>query len=150
MSAKASMARVTLTLEQHPGYLFASAGQIMDMLRGLPSGNIGIVYDPGNCLWEGYERPSVQIDMLGGLIRALHVKNAMGLAAEGHPETLPADATRLDQGFLDWPAILTQLIAGGYSGYVTLEDFYGGFGSVAEKLAWDVAYLREQLAKAGA
>jgi sugar phosphate isomerase/epimerase len=142
MSALASLARVTLTIEQHSGSLFCSAGQILDMLRGLHYSTVGIVYDPGNCLWEGYERPAVQLDMLGDRIRAVHVKNAMSHVVESPVETLPAEPSRLDQGLLDWPAIVAQLAAQGYAGYLTLEDFYGGFDSVAEKLAWDVAYLR--------
>ena len=142
MSAAAALARVMLTIEQHPGTLFASAGQILDMLRGQPSQYLGIVFDPGNCLWEGYERPAAQVDMLHDLIRAVHVKNAMPHAVSGPAETIPAEATRLDQGLLDWPAILAQLKTLDYSGYLTLEDFYDGFGSVAEKLSWDVNYLR--------
>ena len=137
--------RIVLTLEQHPGYFFASAGQILDMLRGLEHPYLGIVYDPGNTLWEGFERPAVQIDMLGNLIRAVHVKNAMPRPSEGPAETLPADPTRLDQGLLDWPALVAQLENQADAAYLTLEDFFDGFGSVERKLAWDVAYLRSLL-----
>ena len=143
----AEEARITLTIEQHPGSMFASAGQILDMLRGLDHPYVGIVYDPGNCLWEGFERPSVQIDMLGKLIRAVHVKNAQPHPSEGFAETIPADAARLDQGLLDWPAIVKQLASEADATFLTLEDFFDGFGSVATKLAWDVAYLRSLLAE---
>lgn len=146
MAAAATAAGVTLTVEQHSGSLFASAGQILDMLRGLEPPGLGIVYDPGNCLWEGYERPSVQLDMIGRWIHAVHVKNAMPQPAPGPAEAVPADSRRLDQGLLDWPAIVAGLARAGYDGYLTLEDFFGGFPSVAEKIAWDVAYLREALA----
>ena len=145
MAAAAAAVGVTLTVEQHSGSVFASAGQILDRLRGLEPPGLGIVYDPGNCVWEGYERPGVQLDMIGRWVRAVHVKNAMPQPAPGPAEQVPADSTRLDQGLLDWPAIVAGLVAKGYGGYLTLEDFYGGFPSVAEKVAWDVAYLRGAL-----
>ncbi len=139
-------AGVTLTIEQHGGgTFFASAGQILDMLRDIGNEYTGVVYDPGNCLHEGYESPAVQVDMLRNLIKAVHVKNAMPKSAEGPAEGIPGDSARLDKGLLDWPAIIAQLHALGYDNYVTLEDFFGGFDSVQEKLDWDAAYLREIL-----
>ena len=141
----AEEARITLTIEQHGGSLFASAGQILDMLRGLDHPYLGIVYDPGNCLSEGFERPAVQIDMLGKLIRAVHVKNAMPQASEAPREAIHSPATRLDEGLLDWPAIVKQLASEADADFLTLEDFFDGFGSVEAKLGWDVAYLRRLL-----
>ncbi|HEY3396903.1 MAG TPA: sugar phosphate isomerase/epimerase family protein [Armatimonadota bacterium] len=141
ISASAVSHGITLTIEQHGGAYFASAGQIVDMTRGLALDHVGIVFDPGNCLAEGYERPSVQEDMLLPLIKAVHVKNMMPHPSEGSQPTINAPATRLDEGMLDWPAIVAQLRAGGFDGYLTLEDFYGEFGSLAEKLSWDAQYL---------
>jgi sugar phosphate isomerase/epimerase len=111
------------------------------MLRGVGNEHIGIVYDPGNCLSEGYERPSAQVEMLAPLIKAVHVKNAMPIPVEAAQETLPNEPRRLDQGLLDWGDIVSRLRAAGYDGYLTLEDFYGGFAGVQEKLDWDAAYL---------
>jgi sugar phosphate isomerase/epimerase len=141
IAADAAATGVTLTIEQHGGTFFSSAGQILDMLRGVGNEYIGIVYDPGNCLSEGFERPSVQVHMLAQLIKAVHVKNYMPIPAEAAQETLPAEARRLDQGLLDYVDIVARLRAVGFDGYLTLEDFYGGFASVQEKLDWDAEYL---------
>ncbi|MFP3904385.1 MAG: sugar phosphate isomerase/epimerase family protein [Armatimonadota bacterium] len=132
---------IVVTVEQHGGALTASAGQILDLFRGVANENLGVVYDPGNCLKEGYERPLVQVDMLGELIRAVHVKNGMTRSADPVQELLPVDQVRLDQGILDWPAIFEALKAIDYSGYITLEDFFE-FSSLAEKFAWNVEYIR--------
>ena len=132
---------LTITMEQHGGRLSASAGQMLDLLRGIANGNLGVVYDPGNCVREGFERPLVQVEMLRHVMRAVHVKNAMPMAADAAAHTIPAENTRLDEGLLDWREIITAIKATGYDDYLTLEDFYG-FETVAEKLEWDVAYLR--------
>ena len=142
LAEDAQAAGVTLTVEQHGGTYFSSAGQIMDMYRGVGSDHTGIVYDPGNCFSEGYERPWVQVEMLGKLIKAVHVKNYMTIAGEGSQETLPCEPRRLDQGLLDWADLVARLRAVGYDGYLTLEDFWGGFPSAQERLDWDAAYLQ--------
>jgi sugar phosphate isomerase/epimerase len=142
LAPEAQAAGVTLTVEQHGGTYFSSAGQILDMYRGVGNDHTGIVYDPGNCFSEGYERPRVQVEMLAGLIKAVHVKNYMTVAGEGAQETLPCEARRLDQGLLDWADLVARLRAAGFDGYLTLEDFYGGFPTVPEKLGWDAAYLK--------
>ncbi len=141
LAPEAEAAGVILTVEQHGGTYFSSAGQILDLYRGVGNDYTGIVFDPGNCFSEGYERPGVQIEMLGKLIKAVHVKNYMTIAGEGAQETLPCEPRRLDQGLLDWADLVARLRAVGFDGYLTLEDFWGGFASVQEKLDWDAAYL---------
>jgi sugar phosphate isomerase/epimerase len=139
-----SMARdhgLIITMEQHGGRLSASAGQVLDLLRGVADNNLGVVYDPGNCVREGFERPLVQVEMLRHVMKAVHVKNAMTMSAEAASHMIPAENTRLDEGLLDWREIITAIKATGYDNYLTLEDFYD-FDSVPEKLAWDVEYLR--------
>ncbi len=141
LAPEAQAAGVTLTIEQHGGTYFSSAGQILDMYRGVGNEYTGIVYDPGNCFSEGYERPWVQVEMLAKLIKAVHVKNYMTIVGEGSQETLPCEPRRLDEGLLDWGDIVSRLRAVGYDSYLTLEDFYGGFPSAQERLDWDAAYL---------
>lgn len=130
-----------VTVEQHGAGLTASAGQILDLFRGIPTDNFGVVFDPGNCLREGYERPLVQVDMLGDMIKAVHVKNMMTRSAEPPQEYIPYEPIRLDRGILDWPQIVKAIIATGYDGYFTIEDF-SEFDSLAEKFTWNVDYLR--------
>ena len=133
---------LVITPEQHGGRYIASAGQVMDMCRGLEHPNLGIVFDPGNAVSEGFERPWVQVRMMGGWIRNVHVKNRMTAAGEaGINERLPGGNCKADEGVLNWDLIAEELAAIGYSGYLTCEDF-AEFPSLAEKFAWNVAFLR--------
>jgi sugar phosphate isomerase/epimerase len=110
----------------------------------LENPHFGIVYDPGNCIWEGYERPTVQVNMLGKLIKAVHVKNSAPQAVTAPPEDafVPASACRLDQGLLNWPEIMAAIKASGFDNYITLEDS-SSFATLEEKLKWDSEYVRE-------
>jgi len=133
---------LVVTVEQHGGRLTASAGQCLDLMRGLERDSLGIVFDPGNAVSEGFERPWVQVRMLGSRIRAVHVKNRMTEKGEaGVNERLPGGNCRIDEGVLDWPLIAQELKGVGYSGYLTCEDF-APFDTLEEKFAWDAEYLR--------
>lgn len=140
---------IVVTPEQHGGRYIASAGQCLDMLRGLEHPNLGVVFDPGNAVSEGFERPWVQVRMLGRWIRNVHVKNRM--TAAGKPlahERLAGGNVRVDEGVLNWDTIADELVAIGYDGYLTAEDF-AEFDSLEEKFAWNARFLRALAAKFG-
>jgi len=133
---------IVVTPEQHGGRYIASAGQCLDMFRGLEHPNLGIVFDPGNAVSEGFERPWVQVRMLGPWIKNVHVKNRM--TAEGDPgehNRLPGGNVKVNEGVLDWDEIADELVAIGYDGYLTCEDF-ASFDSIEEKFAWNAEFLR--------
>ncbi len=138
---------VTINFEQHSRTMAASAGQILDLTRGLPLDHIGVVYDPGNTMVEGFERPRNQIEMLRYLMKAVHVKNLTVESSTEPQECFPSNCTPLDSGFLQWPAIINQLKQIGYDGYLTLEELvrHDRFASVQEMIAWDAQYLRSLL-----
>jgi len=138
---------VTINFEQHSRTMGASAGQILDLTRDLPLDYIGVVYDPGNTIVEGFERSRNQIEMLRYLIKAVHVKNLTVESSTEPQECFPFDCVPLDSGLLQWPAIINQLKQIGYDGYLTLEELvlHDRFASVQEMIAWDVQYLRSLL-----
>ena len=131
-----------MTPEQHGGRYISSAGQCLDMLRGLEHPNLGLVFDPGNAVSEGFERPWVQVRMLSHWIKNVHVKNRMTAAGEiGQHARLGGGNVRVDEGVLEWNEIADELVAIGYDGYLTAEDF-AEFDSLEEKFAWNAAFLR--------
>jgi sugar phosphate isomerase/epimerase len=133
---------IIITPEQHGGRYISSAGQCLDMLRGLEHPNLGLVFDPGNAVSEGFERPWVQVRMLGRWIKNVHVKNRMTAAGEiGQHARLGGGNVRVNEGVLEWNEIADELLAVGYDGYLTAEDF-AEFDSLAEKFAWNAQFLR--------
>jgi len=133
---------IIVTPEQHGGRYISSAGQCLDMLRGLEHPNLGIVFDPGNAVSEGFERPWVQVRMLGSWIKNVHVKNRMCAEGEaGNHARLPGGNVRIPDGVLDWDEIADELVGVGYDGYLTCEDF-ANFDSLEEKFKWNADFLR--------
>ena len=132
---------LVVSIEQHGGRLTASAGQCLDLLRGVANDSLGVVYDPGNAVREGFERPKVQVEMLGPMIKAVHIKNCMTKSADAPQVVIPVDQTRVDQGVLDWAEIIAEVKRIGFDDYLTLEDF-ASFDSLEEKFRYDVEYLR--------
>ncbi len=107
-------------IEQHGiSCLSSSAGILIDLLRGISPEKIGVLYDPGNTVHEGWERPEIQIDILRDYIKYVHVKN-YDRTPENPRRAVPSP---LDKGILDWKMIIERLKAIGYNGYLSLEDF---------------------------
>jgi len=147
IAAMAAEYDIIVTPEQHGGRYISSAGQCMDMLRGLEHPNLGPVFDPGNAVSEGFERPWVQVRMLSHWIRNVHVKNRMTAAGEvGQHARLGRGNVRVNEGVLEWNEIADELVAIGYDGYLTAEDF-AEFGSLEEKFAWNADFLRALAAR---
>ena len=74
----------------------------------------------------------------------MHIKNLTATAGSVPQATIPWECVPLDEGFLDWAQIITELKRIGYEGYLTLEELalHPRFGSVQEMMSWDVQYLR--------
>ncbi len=107
-------------IEQHGGGCIASsAGIIIDLIRDIDPEKIGVLYDPGNAVWEGWEPPIVQIDILKDYIKHVHVKNYDRDKTDPR-KVVPAP---LDKGILDWREVIRILKNKGYKGYLSLEDF---------------------------
>lgn len=107
-------------IEQHGiSCLSSSAGILIDLLRGISPEKIGVLYDPGNAIHEGWERPEIQIDILREYIKHVHVKNYDRTPENPH-KPIPSS---LDKGILDWIQIIKTLKGIGYEGYLSLEDF---------------------------
>ncbi|MFP4029685.1 MAG: sugar phosphate isomerase/epimerase family protein [Candidatus Brocadiia bacterium] len=112
--------------ETHHGGLIPSASAARRFVEGKDPEHVGILWDPGNMVWEGYERPEYGLSMIQPWLAHIHVKNArpvvlgtndLGQANWGY-EWCP-----LKEGLLDWCEIMAILKQLGYDGYVSLEDF---------------------------
>ncbi len=107
-------------LELHPGWIIPSPSSARRLLEGLSPQWFGIIYDPGNMVMEGYENPAMALSILGPYLAHVHVKNAGWVKEDGKWQF------RWDSiagGQMDWAVIYKELMAVGYSGWFTLEDF---------------------------
>ena len=135
-------------LETHMGNIMPSASLAWRLVKDLSPEQVGVIYDPGNMVVEGYECYKMGMELLGDHLAHVHVKN--GSMEKG---TVRSDGTQewkrtwapLKEGIADWRQILADLAAVGYEGYLSSENF--SEEPLEEKLAGDARYLRALLAE---
>lgn len=136
-------------LETHMGNIMPSASLAWRLVRDFPAEHVGVIYDPGNMVVEGYECYRMGMELLGDHLAHVHVKN--GSMEKG---AVRPDGTRewkstwapLKEGVADWRQILADLLTVGYEGYLSSENFSDA--PIEEKLAGDARYIRALLAEA--
>lgn len=128
-------------LEIHQRSLCASAAMAERLMAGLDPRHVGVIYDVGNLVLEGYEDPRVGLAVLGPYLAHVHIKNAAWRKAPGTRGWEPY-WTALDDGMVDMRAFLRLLETNGYQGWVSLEDLTPGREG-AETLARNADLLKE-------
>jgi len=143
IAARARAHGIKALVELHHRTIAASASAAVRLLDGLDPTHVGVIHDIGNLVIEGYEEPPAAFQMLGPYFAHVHVKNASWRAVRDTPQgTVWAEQwAPLRDGQADLPAYFQALVAHGYDGWVTVEDF-----STAQPLANrtrdNLAYLR--------
>lgn len=91
----------------------AETVRLLAELRGVP---LGVLWDPGNAWFSGWDRQpfTVQYELLAEHIVHVHVKDPIG--GECY--------TRLGEGEVDWRGILERLARDGFGGWVSLETHW--------------------------
>ena len=135
----AALHRVKALLEMHQRSICPSASLAKQLVGHLPPENVGVIYDVGNLVVEGYEDHELALQILGPHLAHVHLKNA---AYFPHPGGGPWKHawTEIDNGIADIPRVLDLLAARGYEGWVSVEDFSNTRDDPA-KLRYDAAYL---------
>ncbi|MGC5009255.1 sugar phosphate isomerase/epimerase family protein [Streptosporangium sp. DT93] len=89
---------------------------VLAFLDELGRDDVGILWDPGNSVFGGWDPAPFPADYEAGRahIRHVHVKDPD--STRGY--------VRLGDGDLDWPAILRRLAGDGYGGFVSLETHW--------------------------
>jgi len=129
---------VTALLEIHMGNIMPSAGLAHRIVSNFDPDHVGVIYDPGNMVYEGYEQWKMGMELLGHYLRHVHVKNSAW--SRERTGAWGAEAARLDEGIVDWKRVADDLRAIGYDGYLSLEDF--SELDTLTKLKRDLAYLK--------
>ena len=148
--------QVKLVFETHMHTFIPSASAAIRMLGDFNPASVGVVLDCANSYAEGFEE--FGIHLLGPYIAHVHIKNLKwipdpsGQASYSSTGSWMWDWEKLQTGIVNWKTVIGELHDIGYHGYLSFEDFQGGYrkkpeGTTTEaKLRGDFAYLKEILA----
>ncbi|MEK4273604.1 sugar phosphate isomerase/epimerase family protein [Paenibacillus sp. FSL R7-0026] len=134
-------------VETHHQTIAPTASLAYRLVQSLDPQHVGVLYDPGNMVHEGYENHRMGLELLGPYLAHVHVKNAGWFEAEGK-ESQKVNVTEkssgvtlntawkchwtpLTEGMVDWVQMVRDLRAVGYDGYYGIEDFSGALESKA-------------------
>lgn len=139
---------VKLLIETHHQTVNASPSSAYRMVEGLDPKYYGIIFDPGNMVFEGHEDYLKSFQMLGPYLAHVHVKNGVWEYA-GEDEFGSAQWKQvmcpLNKGIADLKALIKALKRIGYEGALSVEDF-SNEKPTREKLEFNIAYLRKLMA----
>ncbi len=123
---------VKAVVETHHLTIAPSAGLTHRIVSHFNPQHIGVLYDPGNMVHEGYENYRMGLELLGPYLAHVHVKNGgyrKTTAENGTSATWSGEWVPLDQGAVPWKQVIQDLQSVGYEGYYGIEDFSGTFES---------------------
>lgn len=135
-------------VETHHQTIAPSASAAYRLVEGLDPSFIGVLFDPGNMVHEGFENYRMGMEILGPYLAHVHVKNA-GFVTDGTAEDgsvrWKSEWSGIKEGVVPWKQVIADLKAVGYDGYLGVEDFSGQFPETQQMLKHFVAYMRELL-----
>ncbi len=117
--------KVRAVIETHMGQLCPSVTKAMAILDGLPSDHVGIMWDPGNQIYEGMEVYSMALDMAGEYLAEVHIKNMQWNYCEQEMGQFGWEASTcpVHKGIVNWPKVIALLKRRNYKGWLFFEDF---------------------------
>lgn len=118
--AEASRRGVRLVIEIHHKTIVPSVGLVKPFLDRFNAANLGVIYDVGNMVFEGYEDHRMGVEILGPYLHHVHLKNARPF--RDHAGRWAFEWSALDDGIVDVADVLDLLHNSGYEGWVSLED----------------------------
>ena len=137
---------VKVLIELHHGSIVSSASAAYRLVEGLDPERVGVIHDIGNLIHEGMEDLGAAFQILGEYLAHVHVKNARWWpnAQMGPDNQILWEAywAPLREGSADIDWLFRALVAVGYDGWVTLEDFVDHNIPRADRLEDSLAYLR--------
>lgn len=137
--------RVRILFEIHMGYIIPSASAAFRLVEGCNPDLIGIIYDPGNMVFEGFENYRMGIELLGDYLKHVHIKNGGWMKIDPNQ-----DGTEIwkpvwvpyQKGIVDMRNLIAVLKAANYQGYLSVEDFSNEEDTYS-KLKKNWQYLKE-------
>lgn len=138
---------VKALVELHHETITPSASAAYRLVDGLDPAYVGVIHDLGNLVIEGFERHASAFELLGPYLAHVHVKNVRWVG-EGPRSATSAGTVKwrhewapLRDGQANVYAYVADLVASGYDGWITLEDFSTEV-PLEERTADNLAFLR--------
>ncbi|MCU6710966.1 sugar phosphate isomerase/epimerase [Paenibacillus sp. J5C_2022] len=133
-------------IEVHHGNIACSASLARRLVEGFDPARIGIIYDPGNMVHEGFENYRMGLEVMGEYLTHVHIKNARWQRKEGEASAAEGPLWQavwspLQDGVVHWPQVIADLKAIGYDRWLTFEDFSGS-APTDTLLRDNLAYVR--------
>lgn len=138
---------VRLAIEQHHHQIGCTPNACRTLVEGFPPQSVGVIYDPGNALWEGWTAPQYAIDVLGEYLAHVHAKSSRVLpGGQNRPRgrMAPLHGCGLAEGDIDWKDVITQLHVANYPGFLSLEALDARPSK--QKVSEDLPFLQQLLA----
>lgn len=125
-------AGVRLCLELHPGGICASASAAVRFCEKFDPKDVGVLYDPGNLVGEGFEVPRMAISILGPYLAEIHMKNAKWVETGKGPDgeaQWTSKACRIEEGTYPMADLYDCLVAMDYRGWIVEEGHEPGIST---------------------
>ncbi|NKQ57913.1 sugar phosphate isomerase/epimerase [Amycolatopsis sp. K13G38] len=120
IEAAARATGIRVLLEIHHNTICSSAALAHRVVARFAPSHVGVIYDLGNLVFEGYEAHEIALDLLGDHLGHVHLKNAAHFRSPGGGWR--PDWTPLEDGEVDVPHVLELLDQRGYRDWVSVED----------------------------
>jgi len=138
---------VKALVEIHHGTICPSASLAHRLVSGFDPGRVGVIFDPGNMVYEGFEDYRIGLELLGPYLAHVHLKNAAFERPEGGGAWKPRWAP-LEDGVVDLVVLFEALRGVGYDGWLVVEDFSAVRPST-EGLRHNLRVVRDLVGEAG-
>ena len=128
-------------VETHHQTICASASAAIRLVDHTQPEHVGVLYDPGNMVYEGYEDYRNGVTILGDYLAHVHLKNAVYAQIGGDP-IWRARWSQLDNGIVDFPKLFEALAEVNYDGWLGIEDFSQTYSS-QEAIVQNIKFIQQ-------
>lgn len=110
-----------VNFEQHMKTIIPSASAAYRLVSNFDPDHIGVIFDPGNMVFEGFENYQMTLELLGDYLAHVHIKNSawkLVKTSEDGVHHWEADWAPLKTGYADLRKVIRLLKERKYNGYL--------------------------------
>ena len=133
---------VQANLEIHMNTIIPSASAAYRLIEGMDEDLIGVVFDAGNMVYEGFENYQFGMELLDRHVHHVHIKDSTW--APNKEGKLAPGFAEIGKGVVNYEKLFDALRKIGYDNYLSFEDFSVS-KSDDDKLRDNLAFIKEKL-----